>query len=145
MSLRISSVTRLRLYSGDICRALTLSDNITSMIFSVLPSLLALIILFLCSSKTFSENSCCLSSCFNSVSKILWYLPRSTLYASIASLRLSVLAYPSLSWCRCYRQLTLIVKMALAECSYYSCLIFSKLNSLLSLFCRPWATSESPS
>jgi hypothetical protein len=79
MSFLMSSETRLRLYSGDICRAFTLKDRRTSIMFSTFPSDLDLIILFLCSLRTFSEKSCYFSSDLSSVSKILWYFPRSTL------------------------------------------------------------------
>ena len=114
-SFRMSSATRFLRSSGEICKALTRKDNNTSMMFSTLPSYFPRMILFLCSWRTFSEKSCYFSSLLSSVSKILWYFPKSTLYASIASPRLSAFAFPSFNWCKCCRQLTLMVKMARAE------------------------------
>ena len=143
MSFLISSATRFLLNSGEICKAFTLKESRTSMMFSKFPSAFALMMRFLCSWRTFSENNYYFSSLLSSVKRILWYFPRSTLYASIASPRLSVLAWPSLSEWRCWRQLTDIVKICLAESNYESCFICKSFNSLLNLAWRPSKTDSS--
>lgn len=79
ISFFINSFTKLCLCSGEIYRAFTLRESNTSIMLSTCPSCFARIILFLWSCKTASENSWEFESVFNSVNKILWYFPKSTL------------------------------------------------------------------
>jgi len=114
MSTFTSWLTKLRLWSGGICRAFTLKDKSISVKLAsgCCSSSLAERSLFLWSLRIFSltskDEDLAAWSFFNSRRRILWYRPSWILKLSILSAKFLLLELPPFSSFRCWRQLTAI-------------------------------------